>query len=132
MRQTLHRQRSLFCQWPDHEFTTDLKAISAVLDACPHMLAWVHEDLGGASPRKLTGARGMTAEQVLRAAIVMQQNEWTYRELAIQCADSEMTRAFVRLDFGHYFSKSCLQENISKISAKTWTMVNEAILGHAA
>ena len=132
MRQALHRQRSLFCQWPDHEFAADLKAVSDVLDDCAHVLTFVHEDLRGTKTEKSSGARGMSAEQVLRAAIIMQQNEWTYRELAIQCADSEMTRAFVRLAFGEHFSKSCLQENIAKISAKTWTKVNEALLGHAA
>lgn len=130
MRQVLHRQRLLFCQWPEHAFTAELKATSAVVDACSHVLTLVHDDLRGSGKRDV-GARGMTAEQVLRCALVMQQNEWTYRELAVQCADSQMTRAFVRLDFGQYFSKSCLQENISKIRPETWTKVNEAVLGYA-
>src|SRR5260370_628353 len=82
MRQILHRQRLLFCQWPEHAFTAELKATSTVVDACSHVLTLVHKDLRGSCPRDV-GARGMTAEQVLRSALVTQQSEWTYCELAV-------------------------------------------------
>jgi len=92
MRQLLNRQPSLFCQWPTHhEFAEDLKIISEILDEKPEFLAMVGADLQTGKSKQAVGALGMTAEQVLRAALIKQQKGWTYRELAVQCADSEMT-----------------------------------------
>jgi transposase, IS5 family len=128
MRKVIHGRRSQDCQWPVHEFTVELQVISSLLDEHPEILTWVHDDLMCDSKHRAVGAPGMTAEQVLRSAIIKQQNEWTYRELAIQGADSAMTRAFTRLACGEYFGKSCLQENIGKISAATWAKINAVII----
>ena len=131
MRKLFKRQRSLFSQWPNHQFTKELKVVSEVLEDDPEPLNWVQADLlGGRNPKGI-GAQGMTAEQVLRAAIIKQMNDWTYRELAIQCADSEMTRAFIALDYDETYGHSCLQANISKITPETWTMINEVLIRYA-
>ena len=83
MRKLFKRQLSLFSQWPNHQFTKELKVVSEVLEDDPEPLNWVQADLlGGRNPKGI-GAQGMTAEQVLRAAIIKQMNDWTYRELAI-------------------------------------------------
>ena len=132
MRKLFHRQCSLFSQWPNHKFTAGLKSVSKVLNDDPEMLNWVQSDLLNGRNPKAVGAQGMTAEQVLRSAIIKQMNEWTYRELAIQCADSEMTRAFVGLDYDETYSHSCLQANIRRISPETWTRINEVIIRYAA
>lgn len=127
MRKPFHNQRSLFCQWPNHQFTDELREISAILDEHPDFIRWVHADV---CPETITdtGSHGMTAEQVLRAAIIKQQNAWSYDFLAVQCADSGMTKAFVRLDYGETYSKSCLHENISRIRSETWMRINDALV----
>lgn len=132
MRKLFHRQRSLFSQWPNHQFTKELRIVSEILNDDPEMLNWVQADLLDGRDPKNVGAHGMTAEQSLRAAIIKQMNDWTYRELAVQCADSEMTRAFVGLDYDETYSHSCLQANISKITPETWTKIHEVLIRYAA
>ncbi len=92
----------------------------------------VYRDIGGLDSKRPTGSIGMSAEQVIRAAIIKQQNCWTYSELAVQCADSAMTRVFIRLEDRQCFSKSCLQENISKIRGTTWKAINDILVAYAA
>jgi IS5 family transposase len=46
---------------------------------------------GGRNP---TGAEGMTAEQIVRAAIIKKTEELTYEGLAFHLADSRTYRAF--------------------------------------
>ncbi len=73
----------------------------------------------------------MTAEQVLRAAILKQANGWTYRELEFQIVDSQMTKYFLKLDFDESYRTSCLQANIKKIRAETWEKISCAIVQDA-
>ncbi|MBM4286202.1 MAG: transposase, partial [Deltaproteobacteria bacterium] len=79
-----------------------------------------------------TGRQGMTAEQVLRCAILKQYRELTYEELAFHLEDSLAFRSFARLGMGQYPCGSTLQENIIAISAETWEAVNRALLEQAA
>lgn len=130
MRRLKAHQKSLFCQWPSHDYTAELKTISGLLDAHSEILHWVHDDLT-ANCRQKTGSVGMTAEQVLRAAIIKQQNDWTFEFLAVQSADSQMTRSFLKLNYDENYSKSCLQKNISRIRASTWLKINNHIIKEA-
>ncbi|MBP9709366.1 MAG: ISNCY family transposase [Oligoflexales bacterium] len=132
MRKVYNEQRPLFCQWPDHIISNELKKISAILDSNPSFLELVGSDLQKGKTTKTTGARGMSAEQVLRAAILKQQNQWTYNFLELQCVDSEMTKSFLKLGFGESYSDSCLQENISRIRGETWAKINDAIVHYAS
>lgn len=132
MRIPVNPHRPLFSQWPNHQYEGPLKAIDRVLDRNPKIYQLVYRDILGERKRHKTGSIGMTAEQVVRAAIVKQQNCWTYAELAIQCVDSAMTRAFTKLDDGQSFKKSCLQENISRIRGRTWNKINELLVEYAA
>jgi IS5 family transposase len=59
--------------------------------------------------RTVTGRDGMTAEQVLRCAILKQYRELTYEELAFHLEDSTAFRSFARLGMGQYPSGSTLQ-----------------------
>jgi len=131
MRSTHNHQKSLFCQPPEHEYYKEWQAIEAILEGHSEFLTWVHDDLTQDLKERKKGAKGMTAEQVLRAAILKQSNCWTYRELEIQCVDSLMTRAFMKLDFDESYSFSCLQENIKRIKATTWEKISHALIVHA-
>jgi IS5 family transposase len=79
-----------------------------------------------------TGRKGMTAEQVLRCAILKQYRELTYEELAFHLEDSDAFRSFARLEMGQYPSKSILQENIKAIREETWEAIHRDILDYAA
>lgn len=58
-------------------------------------------------------ARGMSADQVLRAAIVMRLFEFTYEELAFHISDSRCLQRFCRIGFADKgFKKSALNANI--------------------
>ena len=73
----------------------------------------------------------MTAEQVLRCAILKQFRELTYDDLAYYLADSFSFRAFVRLEPGRYLSKSTLQENIKSLSEEAWMAIHMFLLAYA-
>jgi hypothetical protein len=49
------------------------------------------------NPAMYTGANGMTAEQVLMAAIVYRLHDCTYRSLAFHIEDSKLLRWFCRI-----------------------------------
>jgi hypothetical protein len=74
--------------------------MSQILDKHAVFTQWVHDDLTAGVSKKGSGAKGMTSEQVLRAGLIKQMNDWSYEFLEIQCVDSEMTRAFIKLGFG--------------------------------
>ena len=131
MRQLFNRQKTLFCQWPDHPFTDELKVMSEILDQNAEVLRLVQADLCEGDSNEDIGDQGMTVEQIVRAALLKQMNGWTYEQLAIHCADSEMTRAFVRLNYGEFYGKACLHKNVSRIRAETWQKVSDILVKHA-
>jgi IS5 family transposase len=109
----------------------ELKGISDILDATPSVMDRVFKDLT-ATHRSDTGREGMTAEQVLRCAILKQYRELTYEELAFHLEDSDAFRSFARLEMGQYPSKSILQENIKAITEETWEAIHRDVLEFAA
>ena len=87
-RLTSDPQVPLFVEWSTHRFSKELQEISLILDDLPQVWTWVYDDLTRDNRFKNIGASGMTAEQVLRAAILKQQNCWSYDLLELQCVDS--------------------------------------------
>jgi IS5 family transposase len=71
-----------------------------------------------------TGKEGLTAEQVLRCAILKQYRVLTYEEVAFHLEGSDALRSFTRLEMGQYPSKSILQENIKAIKEETWEAIH--------
>ena len=75
----------------------------------------------------------MSAEQVLRAAIVKALFGFTYKELAFHLIDSRTLRRFCLIGFADKgFKKSVLNKNIKALSADTWEQINRQLLGQAA
>jgi IS5 family transposase len=128
MRQKFTPQMSLFAPMARNSIVKELEGVSTILDATPHVLELVDEDLVKTS-RPDTGRQGMTAEQVLRSAVLKQYRELTYEELAFHLEDSDAFRTFSRLEMGQYPSKSVLQENIKAIREQTWEAIHSEILG---
>ncbi|MCX5887904.1 MAG: ISNCY family transposase [Deltaproteobacteria bacterium] len=131
MRKKKEPQLNLLNLMPRNKIAQELEAIAHLLDANQDILDLVYCDLVKYR-RQDTGRNGMTAEQVLRCAILKQYRELTYEELAFHLDDSQAFRSFARLEMGQYPSDSTLQDNISAIGAETWEAVNRALLRFAA
>jgi len=127
MRQKQQQQLNLFHALGGNDIAKELGAMSLILDANPHILDHVYSDLTK-SCRVDTGAEGMTAEQVLRAAVLKQYRQLTYRELAFHLEDSKAFRAFTRLEMGYYPGFSTLQDNIKQISVASWSEIHKILI----
>lgn len=130
MRQKFNPQQNLFTTMARNQIAKELQQISQVLDATPKVLDLVYGDLVR-SARPTTGREGMTAEQVLRCAILKQYRQLTYEELAFHLEDSDSFRGFSRLEMGQYPCKSILQENIKALREETWEAIHREIIGYA-
>jgi transposase, IS5 family len=130
MRQKFTSQMSLFAPMARNSIVKELDQISKVLDANPRMMELVFQNLVGTS-RPDTGRQGLTAEQVLRCAVLKQYRQLTYEELAFHLEDSDAFRSFSRLEMGQYPCKSVLQENIKAIKEETWEAILNEILTYA-
>jgi transposase, IS5 family len=127
MRKKRQEQMSLFHALGSNDIAKELGEISLILDANPQLLDYIYSDLTKGS-RVDTGAEGMTAEQVLRAAVLKQSRQLTYRELAFHLEDSKAFRAFTRLEMGYYPGFSTLQDNIIRISSASWNEIHKIII----
>ncbi len=116
----------------DHPKAIELETISQILEQNNIIIDLVYQDLSSDRQREKGGAEGMTAEQVLRAALLKQMHGYTYRDLAFHLEDSASMRHFMRIGFcGRVFKRSALQDNISKISSSTWEAINRVLLDWA-
>ena len=118
MRESRELHDPMFRQYSEHEFSEQLARVSAILDAAPEVVDELHRRLADGKDGR--GAKGMTAENILRAAILMQAQDLTYDELSFHLADSQSSRAFVRVPDGVIFRRSALQANITSIPAEIW------------
>jgi IS5 family transposase len=107
-----------------------LKAISQWLDRQSALVSLVAGDLRRHGVRE-TGRRGLPAETVLRCALLKQQRQLSYEELASHLEDSASFRAFARLPLSWSPKKSVLHQTISAIRPQTWEAVNRAVLASA-
>ena len=133
MREKYQRQMPLMPEVASHIQTRELEAISGILDSNPIISELTLQDL---CKRRLTasraGAKGMSAEQVVRAAIVMRIYTMTYKELAFHLVDSQSIRRFCRIGIADKgFKKSVLNKNIKALSAETWEAIHREVLGYA-
>jgi IS5 family transposase len=129
MRKIREKQLPLQEAAPVHPKVQELEKISAILDQNSSIYNLVAQDLGIAD--KATGAEGMSAEQVIRAAIIKQTSGYSYEALAFHLADSRAYRNFCRFEFGKTYAKSTLNANIKAITADTWEAINRMLIGHA-
>ena len=99
MRKTINPQPNLREPWLELEHARELETISSLLDAHPKLNELVLQDLKSVTPSAGSdvGRGGMSAEQVLRALLVKQLNQFSYRELAFHLADSRSYRTFCQL-----------------------------------
>ena len=131
MRKRIVAQRTLFDQAIDllvqiFKPSKKLEKMSAIVDANPDIVAAVHADLTEDSTD--SGSHGMSAERVLRCAVLKQYKQYCYRELWERLKDGVSFRWFTRFysdSIPHY---TTLQKAIKSIKADTWTRINEALV----
>jgi transposase, IS5 family len=127
MRQERTVQATIFEVFAQHEIGCALRAISQWLDRPGPLVSLVAGDLRHQGVRE-TGRRGLPAETVLRCALLKQQRQLSYEELAFHLEDSTSFRAFARLPLKWSPKKSVLHQTISAIRAQTWEAINQALL----
>ena len=129
MRKIRNQQLPLAEVTTDHPKAKEFAQISAVLDSNNSIYLLARQDLGISSSN--VGANGMTAEQVIRAAIIKQIECYTYRELAFHLSDSRVYSNFCKIGIGKAFKKSALQKGIKALSDETWEQINRTIIDYA-
>src|ERR1700719_245778 len=130
MRQERTVQATIFEVFARHEIGCELKTISQWLDGQRALVSLVAGDLRRQGVRE-TGRRGLSAESVLRCALLKQLRQLSYEELAFHLEDSASFRAFARLPLAWSPKKSVLHQTISAIRPETWEAVNHDLLGSA-
>ena len=96
MRRKRENQLPLSGLWPGHRLAQELKAVSKILDDNPSILGLVLHDLCDTAGSG-QGAPGLSAEQVLRAAILKNWHQLPDTKLAFLLSDSQSFRRFARL-----------------------------------
>lgn len=103
-----------------------LRKIDAVLDQNCRMIDIVHDDLTKGS--QATGAHGISAEQVLRTAVLRQLKRYSWRELAKRLNDGICLRWFTRFYSALIPHYTTLQKAIQSISDEAWLEINELVV----
>jgi IS5 family transposase len=130
MKEKINPQISLFEFYAEHEMAQQLKSISTFLDNHSAIVDLAAQDLCG-NTKSDSGRKGLTADSILRAALLKQMMGLSYEELSFYLVDSISYRSFTRLSCDE-ISSSGLQANIVKITAPTWERINHILLGSAA
>ena len=117
----------------NHAQSQELEMISRIIDNNSTICGYILQDLNkGKVVSRRSGAKGMSADQVLRCTIAKILFAFTYEELAFHIVDSQSLRWFCRIGIAEEgFKKSALNRNIKTISQETWEMINRDILGYA-
>ena len=132
MREKRRDQMPILIPSIDHARAEELQRISDILDENPIISEMVWQDLTRDVQTPGAGARGMSAEQVVRAAIVKQTEGFSYEDLAFHILDSRCYRHFCRIGFAHEgFKKSALCAAIKSISPQTWKAINDILMAYA-
>ena len=106
-----------------------IKRIDKVINANPMFIELVYHDLTGNSSN--TGACGMTAEQVLRAAVVKHLKQYSWRELHERLKDGIGMRWFTRFYTDKIPHFTTLQKAITSIKASTWNQILQGLVEYA-
>jgi transposase, IS5 family len=133
MRQKHQKQLNLESDWLDFDHSKELQVISDLLDENPKVVELVWQDLEHAklASSSRRGADGLSADQVLRALIIKQLRQFSYRDLAFHIADSNTYRKFCRIGWSKPPSKSTLAECIKALRSETLERINRIIVGYA-
>lgn len=132
MRDKYQKQLPLMNNMVNHPYAEELQQISHILDETPIIIDLVMQDLMRGVRVAGKGAKGMTADQVVRAFIIKQMYGFSYEELAFHLVDSQSFRCFCRIGIADKgFKSSTLCDNIKALSDETLQQINERLLKYA-
>lgn len=132
MRKKYEKQLPLLEKTPVHPKVEELEKINKILDQNHSIYDLALQDLSPNAKKAGSGANGITAEQVVRAAIIKQMEGYSYEELSFHLADSRSYRSFCKIGFfDKVFGKSALSKNIKAISPDTWEKINKIVIAYA-
>ena len=134
MRKAIVAQRSLFDQAIDllisiFKPNKKLKKMDAIIDANPDIVRAVHADL--TKGLQSSGRPGISAERVLRSAILKQWQGYSYRELRERMHDCVPFRWFTRFHSDPIPHYTVLQKAIKSIKAQTWEKIKDILVQYA-
>ncbi len=127
MRKKRNPQCSMELHYVPHEICSQLSGISQWLDTHPQFNDWIYEDLSSGDKQN-TGRNGLSAESVLRAALLKKYLDCDYDYLSFVLMDSMLFRDFCRLEPNQRPSRSSLHGLISLLTASTWERINNCQL----
>jgi len=132
MRNIIEKQTPLMPLAIDHPQAAELDRVGSILDANPQIFELAMEDLSQGVKNSNKGAKGMTAEQIVKAAIVKQMFGYSYKDLAFHLLDSTCLRRFLRIGFvDKGFKHSVLCKNIKSLSPETWKAINDKLMSYS-
>ena len=128
-----HYRMLEFAMNPKNPLAAELKAIDQLLDEIPEIIDLVHADIDRSKSKKGRRAE-ISAEQILRSAILLQLRGLHYRQLAEEIDANMLYRKFTRFygkKIPHFTQLNELIKNdadTSYPSPQTMERVNEAIV----
>ena len=134
MRKKIIAQRAIFDQSIDQLNTLIrperiFKQMDAVIDQIDSIVARIHKRL--TDNVSDTGNRGMSAEQILRVALVRQLKQYSWRELAERLNDGICLRWFTRFYSAPIPHFTTLQKAVRAIDAELWSKINDDLIEFA-
>lgn len=134
MRKRIVSQLALFDQSIHHltsliRPSVVLRKMDRVLSENPEIVDLIHADL--TSNASEVGANGMSAEQVLRTAILRQMKRYSWRELADRLHDGISMRWFTRFYSAETPHFTTLQKAVTAISDESWQQINDLLVEFA-
>ncbi len=131
MRRTKLQQRSfvdLELQRQGVRMEAPLRLISQFLDRRPDLLVLVGQDLERGLKKPTRGRHGMTAEQVLRSAVLKRIKNWSFRELRERIADGITLREFTGFHGAVVPKHKALHGAIVRLTIQTLRQINEIVV----
>jgi IS5 family transposase len=132
MRKKRQKQMPLMHTNVDHPHAQELEYISRILERQPTINELALQDLIADVRFAHCGAEGMSAEQVVRSAIIKQMNQFSYDQLAFHLVDSRCYRNFCKIGIADKgFGSSTLCDNIKALSDDTWQAIHRIVIDYA-
>jgi len=112
----------------DSPLVRELEAIDRLLDEIPEIVKRVRADLTNSARDRRGRREEVSAEQVVRCAILYQLRQWDYRDLTAEIEPSPLYRKFTRFYGRKIPHFATLNELIRLIRPETWRLINESLL----
>ena len=127
MREIRDRQMRFEFYQSDSKLSKKLEKASEILEKDKSFLDVIAENFKTERESK-AGAKGMTIEQVVRAAILKQMRQLSYESLYDELNDNISYRRFTKIHDGMVPKKMIFNENIKRISPGGWEAINKVLI----